>query len=152
VTKGLNKKILLVVIVTAILLIVLGYGILAYQTYWPKSSSEKPLTFEKELRGEVSYIINYGEGNIKEYQLDTSENSTVFSLLEELAKRENFEIETTSYPEMGIFVKSISGAEGGTDDKWWQYWVNGNLGEVAADKKEIKAGDIIEWRFEVPQF
>jgi len=149
--KGSNKKrlILIIIIATSAILIC---GILAYQRYWPKPSLDKSLVPENNFQGEVSYIINYGEGDIKEYQLDVSKNSTVFSLLEESARRENFKIETVSYPEMGIFVKSIGEAEGGTDNKWWQYWVNGNLSEVAADKKEIKAGDIIEWKFEVPQF
>ena len=51
---------------------------------------------------------------------------------------------------MGVFVKSIDGLEGGTDDKWWQYWVNDKLGEVAADKKMVEPGDKIEWKFEIP--
>jgi hypothetical protein len=149
--KDSNKKILIVIIVVMILF-VLGYGILAYRIYWSEPSLDKSLVSENDFRGEASYIINYGGEDTKEYQLDISETSTVFSLLEELARGENFEIETTFYPEMGIFVKSIGGAEGGTDDKWWQYWVNDNLGGVAADKKEVKAGDIIEWRFEIIQF
>lgn len=151
-TKISNKKILIIVIFVAAILAILSCGAMVHKTYWPKLSLDKSSTFENNFQDKISYIINYGEGKIDEYQIDASDNSTVFSLLEELARRENFEIETVSYPEMGIFVKSIDRAEGGTDNKWWQYWINGNLGEVAADKKEIKAGDIIEWKFEVPQF
>jgi hypothetical protein len=149
--KCSNKERLIVIIIIAASAILIC-GILAYQTCWPKPSLDKSLVPGNEFQGEVPYIINYGEGDIEEYRLDFSENSTVFSLLEELAERENFEIETTLYPEMGIFVKSIGGAEGGTDDKWWQYWINNNLGEVAADKKVLKAGDIVEWKFEAPEF
>jgi len=53
---------------------------------------------------------------------------------------------------MGVFIESINGVKNGTDGRYWQYWVNDKLGEVAADKKEIKGGDKIEWRFEVPAF
>lgn len=146
-----NKKILIVIFV-AVISVILGCGAIAYKTYWSKPSLDKSSTFENDFQDKVLYIINYGEENINGYQIDASENSTVFSLLEKLARRENFKIETVFYPEMGIFVKSIGEAEGGTDNKWWQYWVNGNLGEVAADKKEMKAGDTIEWKFEAPQF
>lgn len=146
-----NKKILVVIFV-AVISAILGCGAIAYKTDWSRPSLDESLTFKDALQNKALYIINYGEGNINEYQIDVPENSTVFSLLEELAERENFEIETVFYPEMGIFVKSIGEAKGGTDNKWWQYWANGNLGEVAADKKEIKAGDAIEWKFEAPQF
>ena len=110
----------------------------------------KSLPIEEAETGEVLYIINRGEENISEYQIEISDDSTVFSLLEELAEKEGFEIETAFYPEMGVFVESINGLKGGMNDKWWQYWVNGKLGEKAADKKQVKAKDIIEWKFEVP--
>jgi hypothetical protein len=120
--------------------------------FWQLENSlkiESPAT-EQVIQGRVLYTINKGEGVISEYQIEISDDSTVFSLLEELAGKGNFEIKTTFYPEMGVFVESINGLKGGTDNKWWQYWVNGKLGEVAADKKQVKAKDIIEWRFEVP--
>jgi hypothetical protein len=53
---------------------------------------------------------------------------------------------------MGVLVKSIDGVENGTDNKYWQYWVNGELPMVAADKKEVEAGDRIEWKFESSPF
>ncbi|MDI6602793.1 MAG: DUF4430 domain-containing protein [Patescibacteria group bacterium] len=102
--------------------------------------------------GEVLYLINRGEGNISQYQIEITDNSTVFSLLEELAERENFEIEMSFYPEMGVFVESINGLKNGTAGKFWQYWVNGELPMIAADKKRVKAGDIIEWKFISPSF
>lgn len=115
----------------------------------PEIPTDQLLTEGEIAQNKVWYIINTGK-DIRKYQIETLVDSTVFSLLKELAIRENFEIETTLYPEMGIFVESINGFKGGSDNKWWQYWVNSRLGEVAADKKKIKGGDIIEWKFEVP--
>lgn len=109
-------------------------------------------TLEEVVSGRVLYIIDKGEGALSQYQIVIADDSTVFSLLEELAERENFEIETTLYPEMGVFVESINGLKGGKDNKWWLYWVNDKLGEVAADKKEVKEGDKVEWKFVVPAF
>jgi hypothetical protein len=144
--KILNKKIKTAIFMT-IILIVAGY--IAVATYKSHQSDIEPIS-EESIQGKVFYIIDYGEQNSHQYWVDFFENSTVFSLLEKLAEKENFEIEFSFYPEMGVFVKSIGQAEGGTDNKWWQYWINGNLGEVAADKKKLKSDDVIEWKFEVP--
>jgi K+-transporting ATPase A subunit len=32
------------------------------------------------------------------------------------------------------------------DQRWWQYYVNGELGPVAADRQKVNDGDIIEWK------
>ena len=126
--------------------------VLAGISLWLIFSQQEPQkeTETGETTGSVLYIINKGDGNIKQYELEVFQNSTVFSLLEELAEKENLIIESSSYPEMGVFVESIDGLKGGADNKWWQYWINEVLGEVAADKKEAKAEDVIEWKFEVP--
>lgn len=102
----------------------------------------------KQLASErVVYVIDKGEGNLKTYQIIPAENSTVFPLLEELAKRENFKVESKVYEGMGVFVESIDGVKNGTENKYWQYWVNRELPMVAADKKEVKGGDKVEWKF-----
>lgn len=114
-------------------------------------AESKVLTIES-VKGKVLYIINKGEGDIVSHRLIPSEDSTVFSLLEKLAQRENFELSSKVYPEMGVFVESIDGVKNGRDDKYWQYWVNDELGEVAADKKKVQKDDKIEWKFEISTF
>ena len=109
-------------------------------------------TLRKIQEGKILYLIDKGDGNINSYKISFSKDSTVFSLLEELSARENFKIEFTVYQEMGVLIKSIDGVENGTDNKYWQYWVNGELPMVAADRKEIKVGDKIEWKFAITQF
>jgi len=102
----------------------------------------------KGSQGEkISYLIDKGNGQINSYPITSLENSTVFSLLEELADRENFKIEFTTYPDMGVFVESIDKVKNGTNNKYWQYWVNGELPMIAADKKEVGKGDRVEWKF-----
>jgi hypothetical protein len=109
-------------------------------------------TLRKIQEKKALCLINKGNGEINSYKIAPSENSTVFSLLEELSARENFKIKFTVYQEMGVLIKSIDGVENGTDNKYWQYWVNGELPMVAADKKEVKVGDKIEWKFATAQF
>ena len=98
------------------------------------------------------YIINKGEKDLIQSQIVTFQDSTVFTLLQKLTERENVEIESTFYKGMGIFVESIDGLKNGAEGKFWQYWVNGELPMVAADKMSVKGGDTIEWRFEIISF
>ncbi|GEM_PF-509528 len=103
-------------------------------------------------QGMVFYQIDFGDGQIKSYRVGQLEGRTVFALLEKIAERENFKIETKTYQDMGILVESIAGVKNGTDNKYWQYWVNGELPMIAADKKEVKGGDIVEWKFATSPF
>ena len=56
------------------------------------------------------------------------------------------------YPGLGILIEGINGKINGEDDKYWQYFVNGTMPQVGADKLELKDGDVVEWRYEVSQF
>jgi len=101
----------------------------------------------------VLYIINDGKEK-KAFTLkgDLPASATVFSLLEDFSKKENFEMKYNNNYKYGIFVESIIGIKNGQDGLYWQYYVNDKLGEVAADKKEVKAGDKVEWKFEKADF
>ncbi len=140
-----NPKVIKIILLTVLMMGILWIG----KEYLPSKESWKEVEQKPEnnLQEEVTYIIDKGEENGISYQISISENSTVFSLLEELAERESFDIESTVYPEMGVLVDSINGYKNGIDDKYWQYWVNGDLPMVAADKKEVEGGDKIEWKF-----
>lgn len=149
-----NKKLGIILIILVFGAIVSFFSIHYFIQKEIKSSLEVQkayqATLEEIIPKRVLCLIDKGKGKILEYQVIPSPDSTVFSLLEELSQRENFEIESTLYEGIGVFVETIDGLKGGTDNKWWQYWVNDELPMIAADKKEIKGGDKIEWKFEVP--
>lgn len=48
---------------------------------------------------------------------------------------------------MGLFVDTINGTTN-TDNSFWIFYVNGQMGQVGADQYTCQAGDKIEWRFE----
>jgi len=99
---------------------------------------------EEVFSDEIVYVIDNGE-SVEKYTLKI-EGSTVFSLFKEL------DIKTTEtwHNKYGVFIESIGGVENGIDNKYWQYWVNGKLGEVAANEKNVRGGDKVEWKFEEP--
>lgn len=150
------KKISLTVGFVAFLL-----ALLFLSTYYSlRQAIEESLEIQREaqqalqeiVEKKVLYIINKGEGEILQHQIAPVSDSTVFSLLEDLSQKKDFEISYKIYPEMGVFVESINGEKNGTDGKYWQYWVNGELPMVAANNFQVKPGDIVEWKFETPQF
>lgn len=47
---------------------------------------------------------------------------------------------------IGIFVISINGVAN-SEDHFWMFYVNGELGSVAADQYTTKSSDKIEWRY-----
>lgn len=105
---------------------------------------------DKESSG-ISYVINKGGGQkpLKlDYTLREGERQTVFDILKDLSREKNIGLEYSNDARYGIFVESIAGIKNGTDKKYWQYYINDVLGDVAADKKEVKAKDVVEWRFE----
>lgn len=48
----------------------------------------------------------------------------------------------------GEYVDSINGVVGGTDGKYWAFYVNGQMAQVGAADYQTKTGDKIEWKFE----
>ncbi len=98
------------------------------------------------------YIINNGSTQ-KSFDFVAEKEQTVFSVLEKLSREQNIPIESKYYSKMGILVQSIDNLAGGDEGRYWQYYINGSLGQVAADKQALKAGDSLEWRFEkVPEY
>lgn len=79
--------------------------------------------------------------------------STAYAVLQQELARLNLSCETKDYGDMGIMVEKIGDWQnGGLGGNYWMYYLNGQLAPVAANKQEVKAGDMVEWRFEKPSF
>lgn len=125
----------------------------------PSVVSGPSVSADADKNNGILYIIDAGNGK-KIYNgiyfLEKSPLSdlNVFTVLEALSEYgKKFDLKYNNNYSYGVFVESIAGIKNGDEGKYWQYYVNDKLGEVAADKKEVKAGDNVEWRFEkVPEF
>lgn len=101
--------------------------------------------FEEKISVSLKIISSEDE---KSYELgNISKKSTVLDIL-----KKNIEIEYNNNYSYGVFIESINGIKNGDDGKYWQYYINNTLGDVAADKKILKEGDNVEWRFEEVPF
>ena len=76
--------------------------------------------------------------------------ATVFDALNKVATAQHIPLKTKKY-DFGIFVEEI-GDKPTLKDHAWLYFVNGISGDVAADKKKLKTGDSVEWRYMKPTY
>jgi len=78
----------------------------------------------------------------------TAGNTTVLDMLNAVASKGNFTVETTYYGQYdSLLVDAIAGIENGQDDNYWLYWINGDYASVGADRQPVRTGDTVEWRF-----
>ncbi len=57
-----------------------------------------------------------------------------------------------NYQDLGVLVVGLGALINGQDNKYWHYFVNGDLPLVGADKYVFQDGDLIEWKFIPSQF
>ncbi|MCK4891298.1 MAG: DUF4430 domain-containing protein [Candidatus Pacebacteria bacterium] len=101
---------------------------------------------DKRLNEEKEHIIFYS------YDENKSAPQTVFTELINYGKENDIEIKYNNNYDFGVFIESISKIKNGDNGKYWQYYIDDILGDVAADKKILEEGGSVEWRFEEVPF
>lgn len=93
----------------------------------------------------VNMTINYGNGTISKYRVNTT-NKTVYDILIETSKKYNFTVSST-YSEKGYKIESIGTKKNGENSRYWMYYVNNETGPISADQKIVNNKDKITWKF-----
>lgn len=95
------------------------------------------------VAGTVSIVVKNEVDNVViiNENADFSTGETVFDVLDKVA-----DVEYQFYSGIGIFVTSIEGVDQ-TGTTWWLYYVNGQPGEIAADRYGLMDGDNILWKY-----
>ena len=104
---------------------------------------------ENIVEQEVILVIDYGDGNSQNFDIEFIEGMTAFDLLNDRAGE--LSLETKTY-DIGVFIEAIDDKKNGQDGKYWMYYVNGEMPMVSTDNMEIKPGDKVEFKFEEPSF
>lgn len=107
-------------------------------------------TTESLLAGTTLVIIDDGEVE-KRLELQLKGKATAFALLKLVAQNLGLALKTKEY-DLGVFIEAVGSKKNGEDGKYWLYYVNGEMPQVAADKKEINPGDKVEFKFEKSPF
>jgi len=151
-----NKKNLFIWIVIGIIVLI-GIWLLSSKEveqhdfsnqFIPKNEIEIP---QEETKEGVVLIINSDEENVKTFEIDFNSGMTAFDLLKNKAEELDLTLETKTF-DIGVLIETIGNKKNGDENKYWLYYINDEMPMVAADKKEIKPGDKIEFKFEESKF
>jgi len=149
------KKILIII---AIAVIIIAGGWVLFFNQGDQSISEKETEIstqsqkEEVVKEKAFLIIDNGEEDLKNFEIEFYQGMTAFDLLKKGTEESDLTLKAKDYPDMGIFIEAIGDKENGEDEKYWMYYVNGEMPMVSADNQEIKAGDKVEFKFEKSSF
>ena len=114
------------------------------QNYGPGYQTTESITPTQKSKADLT--IDYGGGKTISYvNIELNESDTAYSLLVKKMNETGSPIKTRSY-DLGLMVESINNITA-SSAYFWSYSVNGQTGNVAADKYILKDGDKIEWKF-----
>ncbi len=130
-----------------ILILILASGLFLYKKYNPINT---PIPVQNTIyEQKVNLIVDFGNKEIKNFDLNLEADSSAFSVLKTATEKENIKLQVKQY-DFGVFVEKIGDFES-TAKKSWIYYVNDESGQVAADQQKLKNGDKIKWIYEVPK-
>lgn len=107
-----------------------------------------------QTQGSINVKFSFSETEIVNLNHPYAENisANLLTITQSLAKQQSWEFESKDYGEMGSLVTKIGEKTNGQDQKYWQFYINGEQPMLSADKFTPKNGDQIEWRFAESKF
>ncbi len=101
----------------------------------------------KHAQASSGIVVNIDFGNGTNVTYAGLQASNVLNATQAIAR-----IELNWYGDLA-FVVSIDGVSNdAAQGLWWQYWVDGQLGPVAANKYQLQSNDSIQWRREPSEY
>lgn len=133
-------------LIVLIILLALSGGL-----WWWSSSAPKTSVAEVtgQEQGQIRLTINFGPDQIisTDYPYSDTLSANLLTITQSLASQKNLAFEYKDYGDMGKLVTKIGDKSNGQDQKYWQFFVNGEQPLISADKYSPKIGEQIEWRF-----
>jgi len=112
---------------------------------------------EKKGAAEATVVIDFGgqtpsetgPGTPVPWTINvTLDNGTVFGALEKASRAANFTFRSEWYPNFRSHrVTGIAGVGDGTDNRYWQFCLNGVYTSTGADLAAVGDGDTVRWEF-----
>jgi len=141
------KKIIFLLSLT--LIIVLGSGC----NFWKNTSSQNQET-EKAAENPIAqafFNFDFGDGAAKSFVLPLDNGETVYDFLKTLADQNQIQLEAQE-SSLGILIQAINGFTNGQDNKYWIYYINGQMAQEGVSTQKVKVDDKIEFKFETNPF
>ncbi|MBU1131077.1 DUF4430 domain-containing protein [Patescibacteria group bacterium] len=131
-----------------IALIFLTVGFLLGQSYQLPyfSTPEQEVGEDQTLK--INYSLQFSDSEMIEFQnIAIQKNETALDVLQKLASANDIALETKDYQDLGIMITKIGEMENGQNNKYWQFFVNGEYAPVGAGQYLLKGGENVEWIF-----
>lgn len=130
----------------AALLIAAFVGFTVWHSYHTRVITSASIHSQYEAaKKSVNVVIDTGTTKTT---YDAIPAQTAFDALMNVSRVHSISVVKKDYS-FGVFIEQI-GALINTKDKTWIYYVNGVSGDVAADKKTLRNGDVVEWQYTKP--
>lgn len=136
-----------------IVLIIAVIGLWQY-TYQNKKTQPSNEQLTGQTQGKINVQFTFAENEIINLSHPYADNisANLVTITQSLAQQQAWEFESKDYGEMGVLVSKIGNKANGQEQKYWQFYVNGQQPMISADKFTLKNGDQIEWRFAESKF
>jgi len=95
--------------------------------------------------------VDRAGGNTLGLDFEVEKGVTAFEALQQIAKAYSLELKTKKY-DFGVMIEGIGDLVGGQDDKYWLFYINGEMAMSSVDTQAISPGDKVEFRFEASPF
>lgn len=139
----MSLKKILPLIVVAVAAFLLGWSF--FQRPAPAWWSDE---VEESQVKTVSVMFDFGDGGVKSFaDVSFLEGEHLFDVTKRLAEQNNLTFRYQPPGQYGILIDQIGDKVGGTDGKYWLWWENNRMGQVASDSYVLKSGDVLEWKF-----
>ena len=122
----IGKKLLIIVAVVFLIIVFLFLPV--------KKGEDKKLTL----------ILDYGNNRKQTFQLSTSEQRRIWSILQEVAAVSKIDLEATNE----LYPRKIDGLRDGTDNKHWTLYVNGTKQKLSSADVFVEPPTEVVFRFE----
>lgn len=145
--KNIMKKNLKFIVLALLIIGVIGlWQSSVLQT--KNKSLEQTLTREQvEQKINITFVFADDKQSTIDYQLAENNTKNLFTITEEVASSQAWDLQYKDYGEMGYLVTKIDTLENGQDNKYWQYFVDDQMPQVSTDKYIPKNGESIKWTF-----
>ncbi len=129
-------------------LVILG-AVGLWQTSVRQTKNKATKEAQQQIQSNISFTFTFSATDTKtiEYPIVANNTKDLFSISQEIAKEQVWDLQYKDYGEMGYLVTKINNTENGQGNKYWQYFVNNEQPQISANKYIPKAGEKIEWRY-----
>ncbi|MFA6253568.1 MAG: DUF4430 domain-containing protein [Patescibacteria group bacterium] len=131
------------------LLIIGVIGLWQSSVLQTKNKAQQQQARQEQVNQKINITFVFADDKQKtiDYQLPENNTKNLFTITQEVASSQAWDLQYQDYGEMGYLVTKIDTLENGQDNKYWQYFVDDQMPQVSADKYIPKNGEEIKWTF-----